>query len=106
MHVDRRLTWAKHIKTQRKQLNQKAKQMHRLLGRRSIRSIESKLLYIYSNTQIYSDIRNSAMGDSLQFHQRNPPALSVQDSPIHSERTLVHKQPQDPRRSTNEYSAQ
>jgi hypothetical protein len=24
MHLDRRLTWAKHIKTKRKQLNQKA----------------------------------------------------------------------------------
>jgi hypothetical protein len=32
--------------------------------------------------------------------------FSIQDSPIHSERTLVHKQPQDPRRSTNDYSAQ
>jgi hypothetical protein len=39
-----RLTWAKHIKTQRKQLNLKAKQMHWLLGRRSTPSIESKLL--------------------------------------------------------------
>jgi hypothetical protein len=28
MHLDRRLTWAKHIKTKRKQLNLKAKQMH------------------------------------------------------------------------------
>jgi hypothetical protein len=36
----------------------------------------------------------------------DPPALSIQDSPIHSERTLVHKQPQDPWRSTNEHSAQ
>jgi hypothetical protein len=31
MHLDRRMTWAKHIKTKRKQLNQKAKQMHWLL---------------------------------------------------------------------------
>jgi hypothetical protein len=34
------------------------------------------------------------MGDSLQLQQRNPPALSTQDCPIHSERTMVHKQPQ------------
>jgi hypothetical protein len=27
--------------------------------------------------------------------------LSIQDSPVHSERTLVHKQTQDPRRSMN-----
>jgi hypothetical protein len=43
MHLDRRLTWAKHIKTKRKQLNLKAKQTHWLLGRRSTLSIESKL---------------------------------------------------------------
>jgi hypothetical protein len=32
-HLDRRLTWTKYIKTKRKQLNQKAKQMNWLLGR-------------------------------------------------------------------------
>jgi hypothetical protein len=35
MHLDRRLTWAKHIKTRRKQLNLKEKQMKWLLGRGS-----------------------------------------------------------------------
>jgi hypothetical protein len=44
MHIDRRLTWAKHIKPKIKQLNLKAKQMHWLLGRRSSLSPESKLL--------------------------------------------------------------
>jgi hypothetical protein len=44
MHLDRRLTWAKHIKTKRKQLNLKAKKMHWLLGKRSTGSIESKFL--------------------------------------------------------------
>jgi hypothetical protein len=43
IHLYRRLTWAEHIKTKRKQLNLKAKQMHWLLGRSSL-SIESKLL--------------------------------------------------------------
>jgi hypothetical protein len=32
MHFDRRLTWAKHIKSNRKERNQKAYQMHWLLG--------------------------------------------------------------------------
>jgi hypothetical protein len=44
VHHDRRLTWAKHIKSKRKQLNLKVKQMKCLLGRRSAISIESKLL--------------------------------------------------------------
>jgi hypothetical protein len=42
----------------------------------------------------------------LQFRHWNPPELSIQDSPIHSEPTLVRKQPQYPWRSTNEHSAQ
>jgi hypothetical protein len=44
MHLDLRLTWGKHIKTKRKQLNVKVKQMLRLLGRRSTLSTESKLI--------------------------------------------------------------
>jgi hypothetical protein len=44
MRLDRRLTWAKHIRTKREQLNLKAKQMHWLLGRRSTLSTENKLL--------------------------------------------------------------
>jgi hypothetical protein len=44
MNFDRRLTWAKHIKTKRKQLILKAKQMYWLLGRRSTLTTESKLL--------------------------------------------------------------
>jgi hypothetical protein len=46
--------------------------------------------------QTNTDLWNSAMGDSLQFQHQNPPALSIQESPIHSEHTLVHKQPEDP----------
>jgi hypothetical protein len=45
MHLDRRLTWAKHIKTKRKQLNLKAKQMHWLLGRRSTLSVKANFSY-------------------------------------------------------------
>jgi hypothetical protein len=59
-----------------------------------------------SSTETHMDLLNSAMGGSLYFQHQNPPALSIQDSLIRSERTLVHKQPQDPWRSTNEHSAQ
>jgi hypothetical protein len=40
------------------------------------------------------------VGDSLQFQHWNPPTLSIQDSPIHSERAFLHKQPQDPQMNT------
>jgi hypothetical protein len=43
VHLDKRLTWAKHIKSKRKQFNLKAKQINWLLGRSPL-SIESKLL--------------------------------------------------------------
>jgi hypothetical protein len=64
MHLDRRLTWAKHIKTKRKQLNQKLKQVHWLLGRRSTLSTKIKLLlYKAVLKPIWTyGIWNSAMG--------------------------------------------
>jgi metal-sulfur cluster biosynthetic enzyme len=36
MHLDRRLKWAKHIKSERKQISLKAKQMNWLLGRSTL----------------------------------------------------------------------
>jgi hypothetical protein len=86
MHFARSLTWAKHIKTKRKQLNQKAKQTHWLLGR--INTINRKQTPpMQSSTRTHVNLWNSAVGDSLQFQYRNPPGLPIQDSPIHFERT-------------------
>jgi hypothetical protein len=45
MHLNRRLTWAKHIKTKTKEINQEPKHKHWILGRRLTLSTESKLLY-------------------------------------------------------------
>jgi hypothetical protein len=67
-----------------------------LVTRKKINTINRKQTPIESRTQTHTDIWNSAMEDSLQFQQRNLPALSMQDSLIHFERTLVHTQPQDP----------
>jgi hypothetical protein len=44
VHLDRKLAYAKHIKTKRQELNQKVKQMHWLLGRSTL-SVGSTLLY-------------------------------------------------------------
>jgi hypothetical protein len=63
-----------------------------LATRKKINTINRKQTTpIQNSTQTHLDIWNSAMGDILQFQHRNPPALSIQDSPIHSERTLVHE---------------
>jgi hypothetical protein len=90
MHLDRRLAWAKYIITIRKQLNQKAKQMHRLLGRRSTLSTESRLL-------LYKAVLKPIWTYGIQlWATASISNISIQDSTIHSGRTLVHKQPQDP----------
>lgn len=44
MHLDRRLTWRKHIWTKRKQLRLKYNKLHWLLGRKSQLSLENKIL--------------------------------------------------------------
>lgn len=44
MHLDRRLTWRKHIVTKNKQLRLQYRRMYWLIGRRSPVSLESKLL--------------------------------------------------------------
>jgi hypothetical protein len=76
---------------QTKQLNQEEKKY--ALATRKMNRKRTPPTQISTQTQM--DLWNSAMEDSLQFEHRNPPALSIQDSPIHSERSLVHKEPQD-----------
>ena len=44
LHLDRRLTWRKHISTKRKQLSLRFREMYWLLGRRSQLTLENKLL--------------------------------------------------------------
>lgn len=44
IHLDRRLTWQKHIFTKRKQLGLKLRKMYWLVGRKSQLSLENKLL--------------------------------------------------------------
>lgn len=44
MHLDKRLTWKKHLLTKRKHLDLKVRKMYWLLGRSSTLSLESKLL--------------------------------------------------------------
>jgi hypothetical protein len=67
MHLDRRLTWAKHIKAKRNQLNSKVKKMYWLLGRGSTLSSESKLLLYKAELKPFWTYGHSAMGDSLKF---------------------------------------
>jgi hypothetical protein len=44
LHLDQKLTWQKHVKTERQQLNLRLREMFWLLGPKSKLSIENKLL--------------------------------------------------------------
>jgi hypothetical protein len=44
IHLDRRLTWRKHITTKRKQLDLKLQNLYWIIGRKSQLSLENKLL--------------------------------------------------------------
>jgi hypothetical protein len=66
MHHDKRLTWARHIKSKRKQLNPS------LATQKKINTSNRKQTpLIYSSTQTHKDLWNSAMGASLQFQHQN-----------------------------------
>ena len=74
MHLDRRLTWRKHIRTKRDELNLKYKGLYWLLGRNSKLSLGNKLL-IYKTVlkPIWSygmQLWGSACDSSIQMIQR------------------------------------
>jgi hypothetical protein len=76
MHLDRRITWRKHIERKRKRLNLKFSKMYWLLGRQTALSIGNKLL-LYKSAQTYLDIRNPVMWDSLKFQHRDIAKIPV-----------------------------
>jgi hypothetical protein len=55
--------------------------------RKKINTVNRKQTSIQSSTHTHMDLWNSAMGYGLKSQHRNPPALPIQDSPIHSECT-------------------
>jgi hypothetical protein len=80
VHLDRRLTWAKHIKGKRKRLNQKSETNALDTWKKLNTSNRTQTPPMQNSAQPHVDLWNSAMGDSLQFKHRNPSALSIQDS--------------------------
>jgi hypothetical protein len=73
-----------------KKTTQPESETNELATWKNISIINRKQTPIQSSAEIHVDLWNSAMGDSLQFQHRNPPALAIQDSPIHFERTFVN----------------
>jgi hypothetical protein len=95
MHLDRRLILAKHIKSKRKQLNLKTKQMQWLLGRSKL-SIESKhLLYkavlkpigTYA-IQLWETVSNSKIENLQRFQSKT--LLFTLNAPLYINSHKIH----------------
>jgi hypothetical protein len=70
LHLDRRLTWHKHIFAKRKQLGITLTKMYWLLGPKSKLSTSNKLLIYTNNTQTNLDLRNTTLGYGFHFQQK------------------------------------
>lgn len=97
IHLDRRLTWRKHIFTKRKQLGLKSRKMYWMLGRNSRLTLENKLL-IYTSTirpiwsygcQLWGAAANTNV-DILQRYQSKM-LRTIADAPWYVTNEILHR---------------
>jgi hypothetical protein len=86
LHLDRRLTWHKHIFARRKKLGITVTEMYWLLGRKSKLSANNKLL-LY--TAILKPIWNTTLGYGFHIEHRNFETFPFEDLAHDSGRTLA-----------------
>lgn len=102
MHLDRRLTWKKHIFTKRKQLGYKLSKLYWLIGRKSELSTDSKLLVYKSilkpvwtyGLQLWGTASNSNV-EILQRFQSKVLRMVV-DAPWYVTNETIHRDLQIP----------
>ena len=80
MYLDRSLTWTKHIKTKRNAMDLNLRKMYWLFGRKSQLSLYNKLIIYKVNHKASPDLRNTAVGSSLQLKSRHNSKISVKDT--------------------------
>lgn len=97
MHIDRRLTWRKHIFSKRKQLGKKLTQMYWLIGRTSKLSLENKLaLYKSIITPIWTygiQLWGTASVSNIEILQRfqNKVLRIIVDAPWYVPNNIIHQ---------------
>lgn len=102
IHLDRRLTWQKHIFAKRKQLGIKFKQMYWMIGRKSELTLENKLLLykaILKPTWTYGiQLWGSASNSNLEILQRfqNKVLRVIVDAPWYVTSASIEKDLQVP----------
>lgn len=96
MHLDRRLTWKKHITTKRKELDLKFKKMYWLLGRKSALSLKNKiLLYKVQLMPIWTygiQLWGTASNSNLEILQRFQSKLlrAAANAPWYISNVILH----------------
>jgi hypothetical protein len=99
LHLDRRLTWHKHIFAKRKQLEITLTKIYWLLGHKSILSASNKLPYINQYTNLA--LRNTTLGYGFHFQHRNPRTFPIESLAHESGRALVRAEYGYPKGSSN-----
>jgi hypothetical protein len=92
--LDRRLTWVKHIKIKKTSSTQK-RIKYTGYPEEGKHCNRKQTPPIQSSTETNLGSWHSAMWDTHKLKHQNPPVLPIQNSPMLSECTLVHKQQQD-----------
>ncbi|PNF20026.1 hypothetical protein B7P43_G05944 [Cryptotermes secundus] len=102
LYLDQKLTWQKHVKTERQNLNLKLREMSWLLGHKSKLSIEKKLL-LYECTieptwtygiQLWGCVKPSntkIIKISIQILALSNPTVSSTDSPCYAIAYFLHR---------------
>ena len=97
MHLDRRLTWAKHIKTERKELDFRFKNHYWMLGKKSKLSIKNKILIykvILKPVWIYGiQLWGSSADSNIEIVQRfqNKTLSTIAGIPWYVRNKTIHK---------------
>lgn len=97
IHLDRRLTWKRHIQMKRKQLNIKFRRMYWLLGRTSSLSTENKLLLYKSilkpvwtyGVQLWGTAANSNVEILQRFQSKT--LRTILNAPWYITNDMIHR---------------